>query len=60
MCDARITKAEGQSSSRCVQWRCDYNKDVAVGGKPGFAVLSALQGAAGMYWKSLLIAGVLH
>lgn len=28
-------------------------------GKPGVAVLSALQGAAWMYWKSLLIAGVL-
>lgn len=29
-------------------------------GKPGVAVISALQGTAWTYWKSLLVAGVLR
>lgn len=27
----QVAKAEGLSSAWCLQWRCDYNKDVAVG-----------------------------
>lgn len=26
----QVTKAEGQSSAWCLQWRCDSNKEVAV------------------------------
>lgn len=36
MCNVQVTKTEGQSSARCLQWRGDYNKDVAVGWEAWF------------------------
>lgn len=36
VCDMQVTEAVGQSSAWCLQWRCDYNKDVPVGWEAWF------------------------